>query len=89
MTWCDKQYPKEADERQKIIDQLYMEIVEMITIMEIVEIITMIIDHAMDRITFCRQKCNLVCFLSHIFKYIWKEVVVSLGCVLEADLNKL
>ena len=42
MTWCDKQYPKEADERQKIIDQPYMEIVEMITIMEIVEIITMI-----------------------------------------------
>ena len=40
MTGCDKQNPKEADEHQRIIDQPYG--VEMITIMEIVEMITMI-----------------------------------------------
>ena len=32
MTWCDKQYPKEADEHQKNIDQPYgVEMITMIT----------------------------------------------------------
>ena len=89
MTGCDKPYSKEADEHRRIIDHPYGESQndyydhasgnlssykqEANDQVLRFRIFGLACNHTMDRITLCRQMCNLVCFFDHVFSKIFGE----------------